>query len=91
MNKQLHNWPAIVVAAMAALIFTTASTDAANIVANGDFSSNAAGFTTFPGYLGGANPAAIDNWSNGRGGFGWLVRGTADVKDPKHVQRSGFK
>ncbi len=37
---------------------------AANAVANGDFSANAALFTTFPGYVGGANPAVIANWTH---------------------------
>lgn len=36
---------------------------AQNLVTNGDFSSNAASFTTFPGYVGGSNPADIDNWT----------------------------
>ena len=49
--------------AMAALVLTATSADAANIVLNGDFSSNAASFTNFPGYVGGSNPAAIDNWA----------------------------
>lgn len=36
---------------------------AANIIVNGDFSSNAAAFTSFPGYLGGSNPSSIDSWT----------------------------
>ena len=39
------------------------SASAVSLVANGDFSSNAALFTTSPGYTGGSNPAAIDNWT----------------------------
>jgi hypothetical protein len=41
----------------------TAGTQAQNLVANGDFTANAAGYTTFPGYNGGANPATIASWT----------------------------
>ena len=35
-----------------------------NLILNGDFTANAAAFTTFPGVTGGANPAAITDWGN---------------------------
>ena len=44
----------LAVVAVASLALTVSSVDAANIVVNGDFSSNAAAFITYPGYL--ANP-----------------------------------
>ena len=40
---------------------------AAEAVLNGDFASNAALYTTAPGYNGGSNPAAIDNWTGPSG------------------------
>ncbi|MBT7066053.1 MAG: hypothetical protein HN919_07105, partial [Verrucomicrobia bacterium] len=43
---------------------------ATEAVVNGDFSSNAALYTTYPGYNGGPNPAAIDNWSASDVGIG---------------------
>ena len=37
---------------------------AASLVTNGDFSANAAGFTTFPGYANsGSNPSTITGWT----------------------------
>ena len=59
-------WAAVLPAALAVAALLTMSTSA-NTVVNGDFSSNAALFTTFPGYVGGANPAAIDNWIHAGG------------------------
>jgi hypothetical protein len=59
---------AVACAALATLALTASSVSAANIVLNGDFSSNAASFSTFPGYIGGSNPAAIDNWTKIGGG-----------------------
>ena len=39
---------------------------AQNAVLNGDFSSNGAAFTTFPGYAGGGSPPnpLVDNWTH---------------------------
>ena len=54
----------------AAALGAAGSLFAQNAVTNGDFSSNGAAFSTFPGYLGGANPAAVDGWSSGPGGVG---------------------
>jgi hypothetical protein len=57
--------------AVATVALTATQVCAAPIVLNGDFSSNAAAFTEAPGYAGGSNPAAIDNWTkSGPGGFG---------------------
>ena len=56
--------------ALAAMIFFSGSASA-NVVTNGDFSSNAAGFgAAFPGYrqAGGPNPAEIDNWTHSLAG-----------------------
>lgn len=41
----------------------------ATTVLNGDFETGADGFTEWPGYVGGANPAAIPEWT-GLGGHG---------------------
>lgn len=61
------------------------SLQAANVVANGDFSSNAAAFGTFPGYLSPttpANPAAIDNWTHITGGNGGINGDTIGASQP---------
>jgi hypothetical protein len=52
--------------------FSTATVDVSR-VRNGDFAANAAGFTEYPGYIGGggSNPDTIDSWvfsNNGSGG-----------------------
>ena len=52
----------------------------ATTVINGDFETGADGFTTFPGYVGGANPAAISGWA-GLGGHG-INPGALDHADP---------
>ena len=57
---------------LASVALGTAS--AQNLVTNGDFDANAAAFGAFPGYLGGANPAAIPNWTFTAGGAG--INGT---------------
>ncbi len=66
-HVQTRNALSVALVAVAALLITAGSANAANAVVNGDFSSNAALFTTFPGYVGGANPAAIDNWTHAGG------------------------
>jgi autotransporter-associated beta strand protein len=48
---------------------------AQNAVLNGDFSSNGALFTNFPGYPGGPNPAAIDNWTKVSAGGNFGING----------------
>lgn len=50
--------------------FANVSVTPANLLQNGDFSANAALFTTYPGYVGGSNPANITNWSF-TGTSGW--------------------
>ena len=55
---------------------------AQNLVANGTFTANAAAFTTWPGYVGGANPASVAGWSPGvgtTGGYGINGAGTAST------------
>jgi hypothetical protein len=47
------------ITATAALVFSASSITAANVVTNGDFTVDAALFSTFPGYRGGSNPAEI--------------------------------
>jgi hypothetical protein len=55
-------------AASGAFLFLLASSVQAAIIANGDFSANAASFTTFPGVFGlGSNPASAPDWSGGSG------------------------
>ena len=38
-----------------------------SIVTNPNFAANASGFSTFPGYFGGANPASATGWTGGSG------------------------
>ena len=45
--------------------FSTSTMDASR-VRNGDFSANAAGFTDYPGYVGGNNPASVAEWTFSR-------------------------
>ncbi|MDF1739370.1 MAG: VCBS domain-containing protein, partial [Verrucomicrobiales bacterium] len=46
----------------------------AGVIFNGDFSANAADFTSYPGYLGGANPGSIEGWTHtGRVGVNPVV------------------
>ena len=48
-----------------------------NLVSNGNFKANAASFVSFPGYIGGANPASITSWANlYHGGMGVNGAGT---------------
>ena len=44
------------------------SASAQNLITNGDFDANASSFVAFPGYLGGANPSSVPNWSFTGGG-----------------------
>lgn len=53
---------AIPTSALIAAIAFVGTAQAANVVTNGDFSSNAASFTAFPGYVAG-NGGSIDNWN----------------------------
>jgi hypothetical protein len=52
---------------------------AQNLVLNGDFTANAAGFTAWPGYVGfnSINPSAITDWGNSVGGCGLNGSATA--------------
>ena len=55
---------ALAAAALAAMLGVkpaSATTTVTNLVANGDFSANAASFAS-PGYVGGSNPASITDW-----------------------------
>lgn len=45
------------------IVVGTASLQA-DLIVNGDFTANAAQFTTWPGYAGGSNPTTISNWSS---------------------------
>src|SRR5688572_7382833 len=60
---------AVVVAALAATMHAAGLPVVLPTIANPDFETGAAGFTTFPGYTGGSNPAQITSWpgSGGRG------------------------
>ena len=58
-----HSIRALIVAGIA-----IGSASAQNLIVNGDFDANAAAFTTFPGYLGGANPTSIPAWTFTGGG-----------------------
>ena len=53
-----------IISALAVLAGGAGAAHAQNLVANGDFTANAAAFATSPGYTGGANPAAITSWGN---------------------------
>jgi autotransporter-associated beta strand protein len=65
-------WMAIILA----LLVIPLSATAQNLVTNGNFTANAALFTTFPGYAGsGGNPAAIPNWTL-MSGLNYGVNGT---------------
>jgi hypothetical protein len=66
-SNQTRDALTVALVAVAVLFTAAISANAANAVVNGDFSSNAALFTAFPGYVGGANPAAIDNWTHAGG------------------------
>jgi hypothetical protein len=55
---------------LTALASFCAPASATNVVANGDFSANAAMFTNSPGYVGGSNPASITAWTFTGGGRG---------------------
>ena len=46
------------------------STQAQNIVVNGDFTANAAAFAVAPGLMGGGNPTSITGWTLGLGSLG---------------------
>src|ERR1700722_13355195 len=45
------------------LVSLSAAPGFAQVLTNGDFSANAAAYTTFPGYSGGSNPAAPTGWT----------------------------
>jgi len=68
MTKQFLYGLVFTAVSMLVVGIATASANANNIVLNGDFSSNGASFTNFPGYTGGSNPAAIDDWTKTGGG-----------------------
>ncbi len=48
---------------MALMVVGLASAPAAQMIVNGSFLANAAGYITFPGYNGGTNPASISSWT----------------------------
>jgi hypothetical protein len=66
MNSLIQRKCLLVIAMLAIVNFvlTATSVNAANVVMNGDFSSNAALVSNYPGYRGGLNPAEIDNWTS---------------------------
>ena len=68
------------IGALAVLVGGAGATHAQNVIANGNFTANAAAFTVWPGYLGGGgvNPADITSWG-GSGGRG--VNGAGTVTD----------
>jgi hypothetical protein len=74
----------MVTAVATLIVLASTSLDAVNLVSNGDFSSNAASYVTWPGYTGGGgNPAAIDNWTkSGVGGAGLNGTGTTFAGAP---------
>lgn len=51
--------------------FSTATIDVTR-VRNGDFSANAGGFTSSPGYVGGENPLTVEGWILSKSGSGNL-------------------
>jgi len=53
---------------LAVMLILCAGTSRADMVVNGDFEADAGAFVTWPGYLGGDNPAAITGWT-GTGGL----------------------
>ena len=77
---------ALAAAALAAMlgvntVSATATTTVTNLVANGDFTANAAGFDNFPYYIGGTgnnptNPASITDWVSVNGNSGAPSTGT---------------
>ncbi len=68
LSKLLRKWPSwnkAKVVASSCLLAAAGATQAQNLILNGDFSANAAGFVTFPGYIGsGSNPANITDWGS---------------------------
>jgi hypothetical protein len=71
------------IAVTAALALSASSITAANVVVNGDFSVDATLFSTFPGYSGGSNPAAIPSWTHiGAGSYGVNGVGISDPFGP---------
>jgi hypothetical protein len=51
-------------------------------IANADFETGAAGFTTFPGYTGGSNPAEIPSWTgSGNRGINPTSGGSTPFRD----------
>lgn len=60
---------AVVVAA--AIVIVGASSATANVIVNGDFEANAAGYTTFPGYDSTATPSSQPNPA---GPTGWTIQ-----------------
>lgn len=67
-----------------------ASAQGPNLLTNGDFSANAAAFTTWPAYAGGANPATVPGWNIPGGGWGVNGNSTAtNVFGPVNVGTIG--
>jgi hypothetical protein len=65
-----------IISALAVLAGGAGATQAQNLILNGDFTTNAASFTVWPGYTGGVNPADITDWDHFLGG-GYGVNGAA--------------
>lgn len=57
-----------IIGAVAVLAGGAWATHGQNLIANGDFTANAAAFTNWPGYVGGENPATILDWDHFNGG-----------------------
>ena len=75
---RLKNFICAVVAALFGVAMLLPAS-AQNLVTNGNFTSNAAGFTNWPGYVGGSNPTNIPGWtqiSGPAGGYGVNGAGT---------------
>lgn len=68
---------------LALSILTASTVHATNVVANGDFSANAAMFTNWPGYVGGSNPASITAWTYSGGNRGINGEGITTPFGPK--------
>jgi len=58
-----------IISALATLTGGMGAAQAQNLIVNGDFTSNASAFVSWPGYVGGANASSIDGWASG-GGMG---------------------
>ena len=67
------------------ITLSATGSQAAELVANGDFSANAPSFTVFPGYVGGSNPGAPTGWltsGDGTGLNGSLTGGAGSAFAP---------